>query len=83
MQALDLVPTKIHQRSPIILGSYEDVEEIKALDTAERPKHDQRDPYASYSANLLLYKSQLPLNIMREKRGQWDRYLGSSVHTES
>jgi fructose-1,6-bisphosphatase len=31
MQALDLVPTKIHDRSPIFLGSYDDVEEIKAL----------------------------------------------------
>ncbi|KAJ6819939.1 uncharacterized protein M6B38_398520 [Iris pallida] len=30
-RALDLVPTKIHQRSPIFLGSYDDVEEIKAL----------------------------------------------------
>lgn len=30
-QALDLVPEKIHERSPIFLGSYDDVEEIKAL----------------------------------------------------
>ncbi|CAJ1976953.1 unnamed protein product [Sphenostylis stenocarpa] len=30
-RALDLVPTKLHERSPIFLGSYEDVEEIKAL----------------------------------------------------
>uniref|UniRef100_A0A1D1XV12 Fructose-1,6-bisphosphatase, cytosolic n=1 Tax=Anthurium amnicola TaxID=1678845 RepID=A0A1D1XV12_9ARAE len=30
-RALDLVPTKIHQRSSIFLGSYDDVEEIKAL----------------------------------------------------
>ena len=30
-QALDLVPKKIHERSPIFLGSYDDVEEIKAL----------------------------------------------------
>ncbi|TVU36397.1 hypothetical protein EJB05_18330, partial [Eragrostis curvula] len=30
-RALDLVPTKIHERSPIVLGSYDDVEEIKAL----------------------------------------------------
>ena len=30
-QALDLVPTKIHERSPVFLGSYDDVEEIKAL----------------------------------------------------
>lgn len=35
MQALDLVPEKIHERSPIFLGSYEDVEEIKALYAAE------------------------------------------------
>lgn len=35
MQALDLVPTNIHQRSPIFLGSYDDVEEIKALYAAE------------------------------------------------
>ncbi|KAL0922850.1 hypothetical protein M5K25_006877 [Dendrobium thyrsiflorum] len=31
IRALDLVPKKIHERSPIFLGSYEDVEEIKAL----------------------------------------------------
>ena len=31
LQALDLVPTKIHERSPIFLGSYDDVEEIKVL----------------------------------------------------
>ncbi|KAL5173598.1 Fructose-1,6-bisphosphatase, cytosolic [Glycine soja] len=30
-RALDLVPTKLHERSPIFLGSYDDVEEIKAL----------------------------------------------------
>ncbi|KAL6840110.1 hypothetical protein ACP4OV_029920 [Aristida adscensionis] len=30
-RALDLVPTNIHERSPIVLGSYDDVEEIKAL----------------------------------------------------
>ncbi|XP_072149936.1 fructose-1,6-bisphosphatase, cytosolic [Setaria viridis] len=30
-RALDLVPTKIHERSPVFLGSYDDVEEIKAL----------------------------------------------------
>lgn len=34
-RALDLVPTKIHQRSPIFLGSYDEVEEIKALYAAE------------------------------------------------
>ncbi|XP_042464527.1 fructose-1,6-bisphosphatase, cytosolic isoform X1 [Zingiber officinale] len=34
-RALDLVPTKIHERSPIFLGSYDDVEEIKALYAAE------------------------------------------------
>lgn len=31
LQALDIVPEKIHDRSPIFLGSYEDVEEIKFL----------------------------------------------------
>lgn len=31
IQALEIVPTKIHQRSPIFLGSYEDVEEVKRL----------------------------------------------------
>ncbi|XP_038683194.1 fructose-1,6-bisphosphatase, cytosolic-like [Tripterygium wilfordii] len=30
-RALDLVPKKIHERSPVFLGSYDDVEEIKAL----------------------------------------------------
>ncbi|RWW70741.1 hypothetical protein BHE74_00021562 [Ensete ventricosum] len=35
IKALDLVPTKIHQRSPIFLGSYDEVEEIKALYAAE------------------------------------------------
>ncbi|XP_008785825.1 fructose-1,6-bisphosphatase, cytosolic-like [Phoenix dactylifera] len=34
-RALDLVPTNIHQRSPIFLGSYDDVEELKALYAAE------------------------------------------------
>lgn len=34
-QALDLVPTKLHERSPIFLGSYDDIEEIKALYAAE------------------------------------------------
>lgn len=34
-QALDLVPKKIHDRSPVFLGSYDDVEEIKALYAAE------------------------------------------------
>ena len=37
-QALDLVPKKIHERSPIFLGSYDDVEEIKALYAAEEKK---------------------------------------------
>ncbi|KAL0432280.1 UNVERIFIED_CONTAM: Fructose-1,6-bisphosphatase, cytosolic [Sesamum latifolium] len=36
--ALDLVPKKIHERSPIFLGSYDDVEEIKALYAAEEQK---------------------------------------------
>lgn len=30
-RALDLVPAKIHERSPVFLGSYDDVEEIKTL----------------------------------------------------
>ncbi|XWS67615.1 hypothetical protein CRYUN_Cryun04dG0021000 [Craigia yunnanensis] len=30
-QALDLIPKRIHERSPVFLGSYDDVEEIKAL----------------------------------------------------
>ncbi|KAL6962474.1 fructose-bisphosphatase [Sarracenia purpurea var. burkii] len=34
-RALDLVPKKIHDRSPIFLGSYDDIEEIKALYAAE------------------------------------------------
>lgn len=34
-QALDLIPTKLHERSPIFLGSYDDIEEIKALYAAE------------------------------------------------
>jgi len=37
-QSLDLVPKKIHERSPIFLGSYDDVEEIKALYAAEQNK---------------------------------------------
>ena len=38
LQALDLVPTNTHQRSPKFLCSYEDVEEIKALYAAEEAK---------------------------------------------
>ncbi|KAK4800668.1 hypothetical protein SAY86_021155 [Trapa natans] len=34
-RALDLIPTQIHERSPVFLGSYDDVEEIKALYAAE------------------------------------------------
>ncbi|KAJ4951490.1 hypothetical protein NE237_028322 [Protea cynaroides] len=34
-RALDLVPNMIHDRSPIFLGSYDDVEEIKALYAGE------------------------------------------------
>ncbi|KAJ1438477.1 Fructose-1,6-bisphosphatase, active site [Sesbania bispinosa] len=34
-RALDLVPKKLHERSPIFLGSYDDIEEIKALYAAE------------------------------------------------
>ncbi|KAL6297411.1 hypothetical protein ACE6H2_005553 [Prunus campanulata] len=30
-RALDLVPKKIHERSPVFLGSYADIEEIKQL----------------------------------------------------
>ncbi|KAI4296302.1 hypothetical protein L6164_036270 [Bauhinia variegata] len=30
-RALDLVPKKIHERSPVFLGSYDDIEEIKKL----------------------------------------------------
>ncbi|CAM8983355.1 unnamed protein product [Rhodiola kirilowii] len=37
-RALDLIPTNIHERSPIFLGSYDDVEEIKALYAAETEK---------------------------------------------
>ncbi|XP_077241363.1 fructose-1,6-bisphosphatase, cytosolic [Tasmannia lanceolata] len=37
-RALDLVPTKIHERSPIFLGSYDDIEEIKALYAAAEKK---------------------------------------------
>lgn len=37
-QALDLVPKKLHERSPIFLGSYDDVEEIKALYAAAEGK---------------------------------------------
>lgn len=37
-QALDLIPTKLHERSPIFLGSYDDIEEIKALYAAEEGK---------------------------------------------
>ncbi|KAF8026463.1 hypothetical protein BT93_F3059 [Corymbia citriodora subsp. variegata] len=37
-RALDLIPTNIHERSPIFLGSYDDVEEIKALYAAEEKK---------------------------------------------
>lgn len=39
MQALDIVPAKIHERSPIFLGSYDDVEEIKALYATEEEKN--------------------------------------------
>ncbi|KAJ7974064.1 Fructose-1,6-bisphosphatase [Quillaja saponaria] len=37
-RALDLVPTKIHERSPIFLGSYDDVEEIKSFYAADEKK---------------------------------------------
>lgn len=38
IQALDLVPKKIHERAPIFLGSYDDVEEIKKLYATEEQK---------------------------------------------
>ncbi|CAI7783369.1 unnamed protein product [Closterium sp. NIES-54] len=34
-RAMDLIPTKIHDRSPIFLGSYDDVEAIKNLYAAQ------------------------------------------------
>lgn len=34
-RALDLVPTNIHDRSPVFLGSFDDVEELKALYAAK------------------------------------------------
>ncbi|GJM88704.1 hypothetical protein PR202_ga05254 [Eleusine coracana subsp. coracana] len=34
-RALELAPTKLHDRSPVFLGSYHDVEEIKALYASE------------------------------------------------
>ncbi|GMP79801.1 hypothetical protein CsSME_00035177 [Camellia sinensis var. sinensis] len=37
-RALDLVPKKIHERSPIFMGSYDDVEDVKALYAAEENK---------------------------------------------
>lgn len=37
-KALDIVPMKIHERSPIFLGSYDDVEQIKALYAGEELK---------------------------------------------
>ncbi|XP_024169612.1 fructose-1,6-bisphosphatase, cytosolic isoform X2 [Rosa chinensis] len=37
-RALDVVPKKIHEMSPVFLGSYDDVEEIKLLyETYDRP----------------------------------------------
>lgn len=38
IRSLELVPKKIHERSPIFLGSYDDVEDIKALYAAEEQK---------------------------------------------
>ncbi|XP_075480366.1 fructose-1,6-bisphosphatase, cytosolic [Primulina tabacum] len=38
-RALDLIPKTIHERSPIFLGSSDDIEEIKALYAAEEPKN--------------------------------------------
>ncbi|KAH9321770.1 hypothetical protein KI387_016409 [Taxus chinensis] len=37
-RALDIVPNKIHERSAIFLGSYDDIEEIKALYAQEEAK---------------------------------------------
>jgi len=37
-RSLDLIPTNIHERSPIFLGSSDDVEEIKALYAEEAKK---------------------------------------------
>ncbi|GLJ54767.1 hypothetical protein SUGI_1176410 [Cryptomeria japonica] len=37
-RALDIVPSKIHERSSVFLGSYDDVEEIKALYAQEEVK---------------------------------------------
>ncbi|GLT85974.1 hypothetical protein SLE2022_041390 [Rubroshorea leprosula] len=37
-RALDLVPKNIHERSPVFLGSFDDVEEIKALYSAAEGK---------------------------------------------
>ncbi|KAJ7531811.1 hypothetical protein O6H91_14G059700 [Diphasiastrum complanatum] len=39
-RALDIVPKNIHERSPIFLGSYDDVEEIKALYSAAEVKKE-------------------------------------------
>lgn len=38
LQALDLVPNKIHERSPVFLGSYDDVQDIKELYAAAEEK---------------------------------------------
>ena len=38
MQSLDLIPTDIHERSPIFLGSSDNVEEIKARYAEEAKK---------------------------------------------
>ena len=38
MQALELVPNNIHERSPVFLGSYDDVEEIKKIYAAVEEK---------------------------------------------
>ncbi|KAG2705206.1 hypothetical protein I3760_05G041800 [Carya illinoinensis] len=37
-RALDLVPNKIHERSPVFLGSYDDVQDIKELYAAAEEK---------------------------------------------
>lgn len=36
LQALDLIPKKIHERSPVFLGSYDDIEQMKELYAASK-----------------------------------------------
>ena len=46
LQALDLVPKKVHDRSPIFLGSYDDVEQIKALYAATESNEEMENNIA-------------------------------------